>query len=281
MHLKDEGKVFKVVVDDEVLQFLDRIRVYDDEQKKPGAKRRWKVGDRLTIHKKTVVEPYVTFREVGFSILNFGAFSYSASGLPLDIKVGRYCSIARNVEVFGWGHPAEAVTTSLMVCNAETRWVRQAYKDFGIGEFVSVRNKQKLMPTIGNDVWIGADVRIARGITIGDGAIIATGAVVTKDVAPYSVVGGVPARFIRHRFSPNIFENLLDLKWWSFSFKDLAGMDFDEPDRFADQLRERAPDLRPWNPKRINLWEAFGSLAEPQPPAPEVPQSSPAVPACP
>lgn len=69
---------------------------------------------------------------------------------------------------------------------------------------------------IGNDVWIGYDAVIMAGVTIGDGAIIGTRAVVTKDVAPYSIVGGVPAREIRKRFAPEIVERLRELKWWDW-----------------------------------------------------------------
>ncbi|MCL4154773.1 UNVERIFIED_CONTAM: hypothetical protein GTU68_004383 [Idotea baltica] len=67
---------------------------------------------------------------------------------------------------------------------------------------------------IGNDVWIGYNATIMAGITIGDGAIIATNATVVKDVAPYTIVGGNPAREIRKRFSDKEIEKLLDLKWW-------------------------------------------------------------------
>lgn len=69
---------------------------------------------------------------------------------------------------------------------------------------------------IGNDVWIGYDAVIMAGVTIGDGAIIGTHAVVTKDVAPYSIVGGVPAREIRKRFTPEVVERLAELKWWDW-----------------------------------------------------------------
>ncbi len=69
---------------------------------------------------------------------------------------------------------------------------------------------------IGNDVWIGYDAVIMAGVTIGDGAIIGTRAVVTKDVAPYSIVGGVPAREIRKRFAPEVVERLRELKWWDW-----------------------------------------------------------------
>lgn len=69
---------------------------------------------------------------------------------------------------------------------------------------------------IGNDVWIGYDAVIMAGVTIGDGAIIGTRAVVTKDVAPYSIVGGVPAHEIRKRFAPEVVERLRELQWWDW-----------------------------------------------------------------
>lgn len=69
---------------------------------------------------------------------------------------------------------------------------------------------------IGNDVWIGYEAVIMAGVTIGDGAIIGTRAVVTKDVAPYSIVGGIPAREIRKRFAPEVVERLRELKWWNW-----------------------------------------------------------------
>ena len=69
---------------------------------------------------------------------------------------------------------------------------------------------------IGNDVWIGYDAIIMAGVTIGDGAIIGTRAVVTKDVEPYSIVGGVPAKEIRKRFAPEVIKRLLELQWWNW-----------------------------------------------------------------
>ena len=70
---------------------------------------------------------------------------------------------------------------------------------------------------VGNDVWIGHDAMIMPGVTIGSGAIIASGAVVTKDVAPYTIVGGNPAQVIRQRFSDEIISELLEIKWWDWS----------------------------------------------------------------
>lgn len=75
---------------------------------------------------------------------------------------------------------------------------------------------------IGNDVWIGYEAVIMSGVTIGDGAIIGTRAVVTKDVPPYTIVGGVPAKPIRKRFSEETISRLLELKWWDWSRERIA-----------------------------------------------------------
>ena len=71
--------------------------------------------------------------------------------------------------------------------------------------------------TIGNDVWIAANVKIKQGVTIGDGAILATECFVTKDVPPYAMVGGNPAKIIRYRFTEKQIADLLEIKWWDWS----------------------------------------------------------------
>lgn len=91
---------------------------------------------------------------------------------------------------------------------------------------------------IGNDVWIGTDVIILDGVSIGDGAIIAAGAVVTKDVAPYTIMGGVPAHFIKKRFKDTEIEILLKYKWWD---KDINWIKenshlFTEPTSFFEKI---------------------------------------------
>ena len=77
--------------------------------------------------------------------------------------------------------------------------------------------------TIGNDVWIGYEAVILSGVTIGDGAIIGTRSVVTKDVPPYTIVGGAPARVIKKRFSDDVIEKLLKIKWWNWPVEKIAG----------------------------------------------------------
>jgi hypothetical protein len=106
------------------------------------------------------------------------------------------------------------------------------------------------VPHIGNDVWIGGGVIVLQGTTIGDGAVIAAGAVVTRDVAPYAVVAGVPARVLKYRFSPEQVEYLLRLRWWDLP---------------PAQLRELAPTLfadEDW-PARVGLLDTPAARERP------------------
>ena len=91
---------------------------------------------------------------------------------------------------------------------------------------------------IGNDVWIGRNAVIKDGVTVGDGAIIGTSAVVTKDVPPYAIVVGVPARIIRYRFSPEIIEALLELRWWDLPLEKIQHLPFNDVPRCVEELRK-------------------------------------------
>jgi len=96
-------------------------------------------------------------------------------------------------------HPTDIVSTSPKIYrNIKSQDIRDVYSS----------------PIIGNDVWIGANAIILQGVTIGDGAIVAAGAVVTKDVPPYAIVGGVPAKVIKYRFPDSTIVKLLEIKWW-------------------------------------------------------------------
>ena len=140
-----------------------------------------------------------------------GYCSYlSPQCLLQNTTVGRYSSIGREV-ICGLGiHPTELVSTSPVF-----------YRKSNVTAFSLVECDVPFVEyeriTIGNDVWIGARAVILDGITIGDGAIVGACAVVTRDVPPYSVVAGVPARVIRYRFSEKKIRTLLELQWWEWS----------------------------------------------------------------
>ena len=122
-----------------------------------------------------------------------------------NTTIGKYCSIASGVKIVLGAHP-----TNLISLHPAFYAVNKPMETFADKQYF----KESPEVRIGNDVWIGEDAIIPGGITIGDGAVIATRAVVTKDVAPYSVVGGVPAKHLKFRFPEDKIRKLLEIKWW-------------------------------------------------------------------
>ncbi|MGQ3384991.1 CatB-related O-acetyltransferase [Glutamicibacter sp. TV12E] len=182
------------------------------------------------------LHPYTTFwGTTGLALGRMGAFSYTHSRLHKSLAVGRFTSIAKGLSVMGARHPHEWASTSPVFYNQQL--LAQAYgQDRGV-----VLNSTKFgykagKIAIGNDVWIGEKVTLGHGISIGDGAVIASNSVVTKDVAPYTVVGGVPARVIRDRFEPETVQALQASAWWELAPEDLTRCDVRSPDLFAAQV---------------------------------------------
>jgi acetyltransferase-like isoleucine patch superfamily enzyme len=214
---------------------------------------RLRPGDKVQFKDALTVEPYVGFH-AGYNLYELGLMSYSNSSLPLDIKVGRYCSLAWGIDIPSYNHPHKCVSTSLFTHDSETDLVMRFIEDFPDGRSINyVPNLQKGPITIDNDVWIGQHAALLGGIKIGTGSVVAAHSVVTKSVPPYAVVGGNPARIIRYRFPPDIVQRLLISKWWEYKFTDFADLDLHDPERFATQFELRRPQIAPYHPQKIVL----------------------------
>lgn len=182
-----------------------------------------------------------------------GAWTYVV-GSTIDgvASIGRYCSIAKGVRLGEPEHPVDWLSTSPF-----------QYEERKFG-WHPTADRAELLPVtwqppgvvIGHDVWIGANAVVLRGVSIGNGAIVAAGAVVTKDVEPWTIVGGVPARPIRSRFPDEVTAQLAELAWWRFTPNQLAGLDFTDPAAACAELRQRIADgLEPWEGEWFEVGE--------------------------
>ena len=134
-------------------------------------------------------------------------YSYVSYNCTINnCKIGKFCSIAKGVKIGLGKHPVNFISTSPLFYspNNPLKTVLSEKLMFEENKFIMV----------GNDVWIGANVVVLDGVTIGNGAIIGANSVVNKDVLPYSIVGGVPAKEIKKRFSDNIIEKIQNSEWW-------------------------------------------------------------------
>lgn len=148
-------------------------------------------------------------RFVIFKNSSINDFSYiGPNSSIMNTEIGKYCSISKNVNIGLPTHPINFISTSPIFFSNSNATGYHWRED-------KVFEDMPKKVVIGNDVWIGLNVSILGGVKIGDGAIIGSHALVTKDVEPYTIVGGVPAKLIRKRFPDLTAQMLLKLGWWN------------------------------------------------------------------
>ena len=196
----------------------------------------WTTAHIITVKKDTPIDRWMCAYGIGH-YPRYGSFSYSYSAFEIGLKIGRYSSVSWNVRVMGPHHAYHWVTSSEVLYRPDSP-LRAAFPFYGV-EWKARDNPQKPLPVIGNDVWIGQDVLLARGIKLGDGCVIAAGAVVTKDVPPYAIVGGVPARVIKWRFPMSVIVDLQRLCWWDYPLPEFGNLTLENPSKFVGELSDR------------------------------------------
>lgn len=145
-----------------------------------------------------------------FKDFSIGRFSYGKPKIYASknsFSLGNFCSIADGVTIYSGAEH-------------QTSWIK-TYPFLEFPELIEDKdvNKSKGNVTIGNDVWLADGVLVLSGVTIGDGAVVAARAVVTKDVKPYEIVGGNPAKHIKYRFNEEQISELLKIKWWDWDIE--------------------------------------------------------------
>ena len=153
---------------------------------------------------------------------SLGYGTYIGDYSSINAEVGRFCSIGSRCRYINATHPYKFpfVSTSPLFfsINKSTFAGRNSFaKEQKFEEFMYYDKERKLVNKIGSDVWIGLDVNLIGGVEIGDGAVILSRAFVTKDVPPYAIVGGIPAKIVGYRYDDETIRFLLETKWWNNS----------------------------------------------------------------
>lgn len=144
-----------------------------------------------------------------------GEYSYVGKSCTIqNTEIGKFCSFASGLFMGTGTHPIDLFSTSTLFYRVENTFgISVVKQDMDFEEYQKIE--------VGNDVWIGTRAMIMDGVKIGHGAIVAANAVVTKDVPPYAIVGGVPARIIKYRFGEDRIKELMDSEWWDWPLEEI------------------------------------------------------------
>ena len=168
--------------------------------------------------------------KINSSKLSIGAYTDIVSGSELQnvASIGRYCSIARNVTIGQnrKSHPLDWLSTHSALAGLRQNASGSPHAHEAVKQTV-----------IGHDVWIGMDVLILEGVTIGTGAVIGAQSLINRDVPPYAIVVGSPAKVQRYRFEPHIIEGLLASQWWNLTPHQLAELPIEDPAKLLEELK--------------------------------------------
>lgn len=181
---------------------------------------RKKIGKACAFERNTTIDSKAFFEGMNrlgentwFLNSSIGYASYvSNNSFIKNTVIGRYTCIANDVMTVAGDHPTSFVSMHPAFYSPAQKpsYVKQSkFEDF---KYLNLEKKISIY--IGNDVWIGSRAMILEKVNIGDGVVVAAGAVVTKDIPPYAIVGGVPAKIIRYRFNEETIQKLLEMKWW-------------------------------------------------------------------
>jgi acetyltransferase-like isoleucine patch superfamily enzyme len=211
----------------------------------------YREGQLIELPRPAVVEPHAALPYGSF--LDMGAYSYCHGSFTSGTaSIGRYCSIAAGSGPFGPPHPMDRVSTGLFTYDVHYQTIA---KSFGVSSYEIEPYDQSQPPVrIGHDVWVGQDATIKGGVEIGTGAVIGARSMVTRDVPPYAIVGGTPARIIRSRFEADVIDKLLASHWWTYNFCDLP-RSVTDPTVFVEDLRIMVAEgtIQPWCPPTIDI----------------------------
>jgi acetyltransferase-like isoleucine patch superfamily enzyme len=172
--------------------------------------------------------------EAGSNIVNCFIGKYTSSGYDckfVNTDIGSFCSIASNVCIGDSMHPIDWVSTSSVFYDVndsiKTKFSKHTFNDV----------KRTI---VGSDVWIGQNVLIKQGVVIGTGSIVGMGSIVTKDIPPYAIFGGNPARLIRYRFPVEMIDKLLETTWWELSDDEIKSLavNFNFPEKLIKNLEK-------------------------------------------